>query len=100
MQLENTYVTKRDLFLINCIRDFHPNAAKFSYYLEYLIFHLPQRKLTASLEWCIKNKLTGEKFLEFVAMECHDSGLELIRHLTMRLEKEKTLRQLHVTDIQ
>lgn len=86
--------------LFQRIRDNHPNIHYMAYYLEYLTFHLPEAKLLPALEWLVKNRLTGEKFLEFIQGDCRRSGLELIRQLTMRLEREKKTRTLTVKDIQ
>lgn len=82
------------------IRSNHSRIHDFAYYLEYLAFHMPDRMLVPSLLWLIKNKLTGQKFLDFMAIDCKNSGLELIRYLTMKLEHDRQLRSLTVKDIQ
>lgn len=71
-----------------------------AYFLEYTALHLPERMIVPALQWLVSNGLTGSRFLEFVDGTCGRSGLELIRHLTMRLEREKSLRRLTVADIQ
>lgn len=70
-----------------------------AYYLEYLALHMPLALLVPALEWLIKNDLIGRRFLQYVQGDCARSGLELIRNLTMRLEKEKRLRVLTAKDL-
>lgn len=82
------------------VRADHPDAHFFSYYLEFVTFHLPERMLVPALLWLIKNKIVGAKFYEFVKVDCANSGLELVKHLTMRLEREKRLRALTAKDLQ
>lgn len=81
------------------ILDGHPDGATFAFFLEYLTFHMPDAKLIPALEWLLKNELTGQRFLVFAIVDCKGSGLEMIRYLTMRLEREKKIRRLHVTDV-
>lgn len=81
------------------IRNGHSNVSSFAYYLEYLTFHMPEKMLEPALKWLVRNQLTGQKFLDFVQGECARSGLELIRNLTMRLEREKKVRALTARDI-
>ena len=77
----------------------HRNAHFFSYYLEYLAFHMPVPKIVPALQWLVKNKICGERFIMYVRGECRASGLEFIRNLHMRVEREKKLRELFVKDI-
>lgn len=93
-------VDRRAFPLYYKIKDNHENKQLFAYYLEYLTFVLPQARVLPALEWLVKNKITGEKFVQFIRHECQLSPLEFVRHVTMRLEREKTLRHLHVKDIQ
>lgn len=81
------------------IRADHPNAQYFAYYLEYLTFHLPDGMLVPALEYLVKNKMTGERFLKFINEDCQRSALELLRHMTMRLERSTKLRTLTRKDI-
>lgn len=78
----------------------HPDAHFFAYYLEYLTFHMPEKMLIPALEWLIKNRIVGPRFYDYVKSDCAASGLELIRNLTMRLEREKRLRTLTAKDLQ
>lgn len=71
-----------------------------AYYLEYIALHMPIPRIVPALEWLIKNGLTGNKFLHFVQNDCAKSALELIRHLTMRLERETSTRALYAKDMQ
>lgn len=82
------------------IRDDHPSVNFFAYYLEYVIFHMPENMVLPALRWIVNNGLTGRKFLDFVQGDCHRSGLEMIRYLTMRLERERELRTLTAKDLQ
>lgn len=77
------------------IKGDHHNAQHFAFYLEYIIFHMNPKKVEPALTWCVKNKLVGQKFLDFIANDCRHSALELIRYLTMMLEKEKQMRALY-----
>ena len=92
-------IPKSALALFYKIKGNHLDAHNFAYYLEYLTFHLPEGKLVPALEWLIKNKLTEDRFIEFVQGECKNSGLELIRLITMRLEKDKKPRKLYAPDL-
>lgn len=85
--------------LCNRIKGHHTDLHFFSYYLEYLIFHLPERKLIPALESLIADKRTEHRFVEFVIEECENSGFELIRHITMRLDRDKKLRGLTREDL-
>ena len=42
--------------------------------------------------WLLKNKLRGQRFLDFVRMECDNSLLKLVAVLLKKIEKEKDLR--------
>lgn len=81
------------------IRDDHPDGPTFAFFLEYLTFHMPTKRLDAALDWLLLNRLTGTKFLALCIIDCKGSGLELIRYLTMRLEREKKARRLHLKDV-
>jgi hypothetical protein len=81
------------------IRGQHSDSQYFAYYLEYLTFHMPERLLVPALEWLIRNGVVEERFLDFVQNDCARSGLELVRNLTMRLERDKKPRQLFDKDI-
>jgi len=85
--------------LFHKIRHDHVSPHYIAYYLEYLTFHMPVAKLVPALKWLVKNDLRGQRFVDFVNGQCKRSGLELIRHLTMRLECEKRERKLYAVDI-
>lgn len=93
-------ISARCMPLYHQIKGSHRDAQSFAYWLEYLTFHLPIHLIEPALMWLVKNGITEERFLVFVEGECRKSGLELIRHLTMRLEREKRTRTLTVKDFQ
>lgn len=92
-------IPARDIYLFEKIWDHYPEAHKILYYLEFLALHMPAIRLRPSLEWLIRNELTGAKFIDFVSAECASSGLELIRQLTKRIEREKNVRKLFSDDV-
>jgi hypothetical protein len=92
-------LTPETMTMFGRVRGQHPAAQTFAYYLEYMTFHLPNGMLEPALNWLIRNKLTGPRFITFLRNECDDSALELIRQLTMRLEKEKKMRALFAKDV-
>jgi hypothetical protein len=98
LELEHD-IPKRAIYLFFRIVDGHKRAEFFAYYLEYLVFHMPEKMLIPSLEWLIAQGLTGDRFMDFVYNDCAASGLELIRHLTMRLERDRKTRSLYSADI-
>lgn len=92
-------IPKSTIELYFRVRANHPNVHYIAYYLEYLTFHIPERMLVPALEWLVKNKIVGERFIEFIHNDCAKSGLEMIRYLTMRLEKEQKTRKLYAMDL-
>jgi|SRR6267378_3408348 len=94
-----TLIAEEAMSLFHQIRNFHPNTQYVAYYLEYLAFHIREPLLVPALQWLIKNKIVGQKFIDFVQEDCSRSGLELIRQLTMRIEKDKHFRRLHRKDV-
>ena len=92
-------IAQTDVNKCHFIRDGHPDIHRTAYYLEYLVFHMPEAKRTIALDWLIKNGIRGQKFLDFVSNECKNSGLEFLRYLTMRVEKEKKQRALFAKDL-
>lgn len=92
-------IPKSDVLKCHVIRDGHSDIHRMAYFLEYIIFHMPEPKRSPALEWLIRNDLRGQKFLDFIKGDCKSSGLELIRLLTMRVEKERTPRKLYAADI-
>lgn len=85
--------------LFNQIRAGHRDAHFFAYYLEYLTFHMLPGRLEPALKWLVKNGVVGERFFDFVHHDCAGSALELIRNLTMRIEREAAPRALTIKDI-
>lgn len=85
--------------LADKIRDGHKATSFIAYYLEYLIFHSKPSHVEPSFSWLLKNGMTGQKFVDFIKVDCRESGLEMIRYITMRLEKEKKLRRLTAGDM-
>lgn len=85
--------------LVERIRAGHNSAHEFAYFLEYLIFHMPEPRLVPALWWLVSNRVTGQKFLDFVNEDCSKSGLELVRELTRRIEREANVRPLFAEDI-
>lgn len=76
------------------------DLAAVAYYLEYIALHMRVERIVPALTWLIRNQLTGNRFLDFVYNDCAKSGLELIRNLTMRLERESSVRKLFAKDLQ
>lgn len=97
--MESRQIDSKAMPLFYRIRGGHPNAHHFAYYLEYLALHMPDKMLVPALEMLLKLRLTEQRFLDFVRDDCARSGLELIRQLTMRLEREKKLRTLTIRDV-
>ncbi len=77
----------------------HPKMPFFAHYLEYLALHMPVPKLIPALEWLRSNRICGDRFIEYVRGECRCSGLEFVRQLTKRVEREKELRALFAKDL-
>lgn len=71
----------------------------YAYYLEYLIFQMPEDRLVPILDWLIKKGITGINFKHFIETQCAKSGLELIRHVTRGIEKERELRKITIGDL-
>lgn len=63
--------------------------------LHYIHLHMPNARVVEALRWLLANKLTGGRFVDFAEGECKGSNLELIRVLTMRIEKDKKERKLY-----
>lgn len=88
------------LDLFHRIRGAHRDIHHFAYYLEYMVFHLPREKLLPATQWLLRNNLTEQRFIDLIKNECHSSGLEFIRYLTMKLERESQTRALSRRDVQ
>lgn len=88
------------LDLFHRIRGAHRDIHHFAYYLEYMVFHLPRDKLLPATQWLLRNKLTEQRFIDFIKNECKSSGLEFIRYLTMKVEHETRMRPLSGRDVQ
>lgn len=75
------------------IFDGEPGALPHIYQLD---SQMTPQKLDAALHWLVQNRVTGKRFLELVNFQCGGSPLELVRYLTMRIEKEKHVRSLYI----
>lgn len=65
--------------------------------LFYLDSHIAdQTKIDTGLKWLVKNKITGQAFIDWFNVDCKGSQLEMIRVLMSRIEGEKQLRRLFV----
>lgn len=64
--------------------------------LPYLHFIYNMTRCDEALSWLVKNKICGQRFLDFVRMECDNSLLKLGSVLKSKIEKEKELRPLYV----
>jgi hypothetical protein len=62
--------------------------------LHYLDSHFPKAKLPYALNWLIRNKLIGQRFIDWVDFDCVGSNLEMMRRLMAAVEREKVLRPL------
>ena len=67
--------------------------------LHYLDTHFPRLKLEAALKWLVRNKLTGQRFVDWIEMECFGSQLEMHRKLLQMVEKERHTRHLTFLDL-
>lgn len=70
-----------------------------AYYLEYLCLHLPEERLEPALEWLLTRGIHGHAFADYVAIECDNSGLELLRQVTKGIERDDRLRKIYAKDL-
>jgi len=62
--------------------------------LYYLECFFPEAKLIHALKWLVRNKLIGERFVEWYRGQCVGSNLEMHRELMAAVEKAEHTRTL------
>lgn len=63
--------------------------------LYYLDSVFPRSKLEAALKWLVRNKIVGQKFVDWYDNDCMGSSLEMQRKLIQIVEREKHSRVLY-----
>jgi hypothetical protein len=77
---------RRKLFLT--IWAGHADTHSITTRFHYLDCHFPPAKLDAALSWLVRNRLTGQRFVEFVRHDCHNSNLEMHRKLLEKVDNQ------------
>ena len=67
--------------------------------LHYLDTFFPRHKLESALKWLVRNKITGQRFVDWIETDCFGSQLEMHRKLLQIVEKERYMRVLTNKDL-
>lgn len=91
MDAEKTMSEQTRRMMLVIVNNDEANLHAVTQALYFLYVHMPAAKLEASLNWLVKNKLIGKRFIDFLA-ECSQSEeknsyLELHRRLLKEIEK-------------